>query len=176
VFSGALLFAVMMGCAALAFASERALQRIREARRRCNALLQKKQQQVERLRTFAGATLQMKRELRLLQDTVRDLKRESDVLQEEIKAAHNPHNRIFVLDERRMGPEQAWVVVLAAPTVDGQAPAWSGGRRFMVWALDEIGARAKIDRRYPEAAGFRIIAAAPKPAGPERTAQQQNAA
>lgn len=163
--TGPIIFAVLISLAVLAFASERAVARVREAQARYKATMARKQQQVERIRKTAQASLELKRELRAINRQFDDLRRQAATLEKEMRAASRPENRIFVLDERRTPADEGWIVTLAAPPpeADRAPPPWSGSRRFLVWAADEETARTKVARRYLPAAGYQVVSAAPRP-------------
>lgn len=153
-----LILAVLMALTALGFSVDRALGQVRAARRRYMTLLHRRQQQVERIKKVAAASLHLKRELRLIAATATDLRNECETLRDEIVRISRPENRTFILDERRVPQDLVWMALVEAPAATSEGanpPAWSGVRRFLVWAPDESTVRAKVERRYPAERGYR---------------------
>lgn len=166
--TGQLIFIVLTAAAVMAFAIERTVARVREANARYKAAMNRRQQQVERIRKVAGESIALRREVRALHLQLEDLKVQTARLQKDMDAALRPENRLFILDERRTPMDETWIVAVAAPAPeDGKPrPPWEGSRRFLVWAPDEATAQTKVGRRYQAAAGFLIdsIVARPKAA------------
>lgn len=160
------LFALLIAVTGFAFSGERALYRVREAQRRYRVAMTKKSQYVGRVRKAARETLGLKRELRQLDLARADLLKSCRRLEQDIKAASRPENRVFVLDERRMPQDQAWIATVqaAAEAAPGrQLQAWEGARRFLVWGVDAEVARTKVTKRYPAPEGFTLTTLVPRP-------------
>ncbi len=160
--TGQIIFAVLIALAALAFASERAVNRVREAKARYKATMTRRHQQVDRIRRAAAISLELKRELRAINRQVVELQKQVEKLNDDMRVASRPENRVFILDERRTPADESWIATVAAPAAepDKPRPPWAGNRRFLVWAPDEIGVRAKVERRYQTAAGFQVVSVA----------------
>jgi hypothetical protein len=150
------LFAVM----GLVLGLEQAMRRVRAARRHYQNVMTKKAQQSDRLRLMARESLNLGREVRNNQRTADVLIAELVQFDEEMQQLARPENRVFVLDEKRGPIDRVWIICLesAGPQPDSrQMPPWVGERRFRVWASDEAGARAKVERRYPPDAGYNVL-------------------
>ncbi|WP_029013821.1 hypothetical protein [Niveispirillum irakense] len=148
----------------LAFGAEQGMRRLRQARHRFQAVMTRMRQQSLRLRLAARESMVLGRELRHYQRTADLLEEELNRHEEELADLSQPHNRIFVLDERRAAGDVAWLVTLdsAPPTPETrEMPPWVGPRRFRVWGSEEAGVRTKVERRYPPEAGFTIVSMAP---------------
>lgn len=158
------LFAVLIAVSGLAFSGERAVYRVREAQRRYRAAMTRKSQYVDRVKKAAMETLGLKRELRQLDLARADLLKACRTLETDIRAASRPENRVFVLDERRMPQDQAWIATVeAVPPPGRQHHGWTGPRRFLVWGADAEIARTKVTKRYPAVEGFTLAGLAPRP-------------
>lgn len=163
--NASVILVVVMVTMAFAFALEQAMRRVKDLRKRVTNLVTKRQQQVERLRAASRESLMLRRE-------IRNLRRTSDLLTDEIaqvdaellRLAH-PANRTFVIDEKRAPTDAGWMVTVEAPLIGigRHAPTWTGQRRFRVWATDDVAARAKIERRYGPDLGYSIISTFPAP-------------
>lgn len=167
-FSAPILVALMIAGAALAFALERAVRKVREAQARYKAMMAKRVAQVDRLRKAGRESLGLKRELRQAKLAVRDVTLECDRLEAEIKEMGRPENRLFVLDERRMVGDTDWIALVAAPLTPGgfpdprSGPTWQGERKFRVWASSEEAVRAKVARKYPPNEGYTVTSVLPR--------------
>ena len=149
--------------AGLAFGAEHGMRRLRQAKRRVQAMMTRMRQQSLRLRMAARESMVLGRELRHYQRTADLLETELTRHEEELADLSQPRNRIFVLDERRATGEEAWLVTLdsAPPSPETRVmPPWVGPRRFRVWGSEDAGVRAKVERRYPPDAGFTIVSMA----------------
>jgi len=155
------IFALLIGLTTLVFSLERAMRRIKDARQRVKGLSQKKTAQVERIKKIAYETLHLKRELRQLTNADDDIQLECRRLEEELRIVSQPSNRTFVLDERRTPADDCWIISVAAPEPEAGHPRlpWYGTRRFLVWAMDEAAARAKVERKYALDKGYGIVGA-----------------
>ncbi|HYE48353.1 MAG TPA: hypothetical protein VEB20_02100 [Azospirillaceae bacterium] len=169
---GPTIVAVLMSLVSLLFFMERAWRRVQDGRRRARMLINKRTQQVERIKKAATATLMLKRDLRRQRETAADIEEDCLKLEGQIQTVARPENRLFVLEERRVPSDLAWVVTVTGKGGDERGSRPWTSRKFLVWAADEDGARAKAERRFQPANGFSAAAITPwiKPAPKQKRA------
>lgn len=169
----ALMLSLLAVVMAAGVASERAWTRIAEAKTRRRQALTRRREQAERVRRLARVTYGLKQQRRHLLLTMETLQDDCARLEQETKRAARPENRIFVLEERRNPADTAWltVVEVGGTVAENAQPAsvpWQR-RRFLLWGSDDANARARLERRFPLASGFRVTSlaqrAAPMAAG-----------
>ncbi|TWB62072.1 hypothetical protein [Nitrospirillum viridazoti] len=139
---------------------ERAWTRVSEAKARRRQALNRQREQSQRIRRLARATYSLKQQRRHIQLSMETLQDECARLEQDIKRIARPENRIFVLEERRNPTDAAWIatVEVGGTVADSALPAavpWQR-RRFLLWAGDDEGARARLERRFPHGSGFRV--------------------
>ncbi|MDZ5647324.1 hypothetical protein [Nitrospirillum sp. BR 11828] len=156
----ALLLTLLAVAVAAGLTGERAWNRVAEAKTRRRQILTRAREQSQRIRRLARATYAMKQQRRHVRLTLETLEDECARLEQDIKRASRPENRIFVLEERRNAADAAWLatVEVGGTVADSAVPAavpWQR-RQFLLWAADDEAARARLERRFPHGSGFRI--------------------
>lgn len=161
----AYVFAGLIGLVALIGALRQATRRLKTAEAGLEKAAQRRVAQVERIRRAARTTLKLSRELAELRRRKAAAEAACDDLENHLNAARSYDRRLYVLDDRRTRADVAWVLTVVNLDYLGRvnpkagkaiATSWRGGRRIMVWALDEAKAREKLSGRYSEHRGFEV--------------------
>jgi hypothetical protein len=162
-----LLITLILGITSLVIALERAMARIKLARRRIDLLRAKERQHAEKMRKIALRSLHLKRAVAGQDERTAELVREIERLETEVRKAVDPAHRIIVLEERKGGIEQSFLATVSCDPPDPAAVPWTGTRRYLLWAASEDLARTRLARKMPAEQGYKVHSVKPIPLSPK---------
>lgn len=131
-----------------------------------DVLSRARRSQWRRLRRIGKQSLKLRRDRRQAESQMERLTDSINRLNRMLQVTQSKEvSRTYVLDDRRTPRDVSYVVTVRHQKfamVVPEAPeetvlSWQTGRRFIVWAVDEERALAKVEQRMPAARGYQIL-------------------
>ncbi|MEI6558707.1 MAG: hypothetical protein WCO00_09895 [Rhodospirillaceae bacterium] len=115
------------------------------------------------IREQARKTLHIKREIKRVEGEYEIIQTNIEAALKAISVLEQVDDRIWVVEDNRLRADLEWVGVVSQHnyrgTVNRRVPAtihnaWKAGRKCLVWAQSEDGARTKLTALFPAERGF----------------------